>query len=563
MEPHWKSVLPDSPSPEEFGVSPDRMPALIARYLADQDSLNRLLQAPFSALRRERMRGFLAEWRQTLERLPFDTLTQADRVDWFLLRSRMDTELRELEQEERSLASTASLLPFLDSLVALEEDRLALSDVDAEAAAEMLDCIAAQVQELRHSFQIDPQSLCRAAVMEAIRVLVRMQLVLKSWFTFYFGYDPLFTWWVEKPYAALAESLSDYSAFLRNAAGGSEEEAILGSRIGRDVLTEELRAAQIVHTPEELIAAGQAEMHWCREELRRAAQEMGHGDDWRAALEQVKREHVAPGRQPALVRDLAWESMDYIEAEDLMTVPPLARECWRMEMMSPERQKINPFFLGGESIIVSFPTQEMEQAQKRMSLRGNNRAFARATVQHEMIPGHRLQAFYQERWRPYRRMFYTPFWTEGWTLHWEMLLWERGFARTPEERIGMLFWRQHRGARVLFSLGFHLGQMTAAECVQMLVEEVGHERDNALAEVRRSLEGGYDPLYQCAYLIGGLQMHALYQDLVGTGRLSSREFHEAVLRENCMPLATLRALLTGQELCRNFQPEWRFLRNGK
>ena len=127
----------------------------------------------------------------------------------------------------------------------------------------------------------------------------------------------------------------------------------------------------------------------------------------------------------------------------------------------------------------------------------------------------------------------------------------------------MLFWRQHRGARVLFSLGFHLGQMTAAECVQMLVEEVGHERDNALAEVRRSLEGDYDPLYQCAYLIGGLQMHALYQDLVGTGCLSSRDFHEAVLRENCMPLATLRALLTGQEFCRNFQPEWRFLRNGK
>ena len=282
-------MKPHSHSPEEFGVSPDRMPALIARYLADQDTLNRLHQAPFSALRRERMRGFLAGWWQTLERLPFDTLTQADRVDWLLLRSRMDAELRELEQEERSLASTASLLPFLDSLVALEENRLALSDVDAEAAAETLDCIAARVQELRHSFQNDLQRLCRAAVMEAVRVLARMQLVLKTWFTFYHGYDPLFTWWVEKPYAVLTESLTEYSSFLQNAASGTEEEAILGSPIGRDVLTEELRAAQIVHTPEELIAAGQAEMHWCREELRRAAREMGHGDDWRAALEQVKR----------------------------------------------------------------------------------------------------------------------------------------------------------------------------------------------------------------------------------------------------------------------------------
>jgi len=52
----------------------------------------------------------------------------------------------------------------------------------------------------------------------------------------------------------------------------------------------------------------------------------------------------------------------------------------------------------------------------------------------------------------------------------------------------------------------------------MLVEEVGHERDNALAEVRRSFGGDYDPLYQCAYLIGGLQVRALHRELVGSGR---------------------------------------------
>ena len=44
-------------------------------------------------------------------------------------------------------------------------------------------------------------------------------------------------------------------------------------------------------------------------------------------------------------------------------LPPLAAETWRMEMMSAERQKTSPFFLGGETILVSFPTQEMEQPQ--------------------------------------------------------------------------------------------------------------------------------------------------------------------------------------------------------
>jgi len=201
---------------------------------------------------------------------------------------------------------------------------------------------------------------------------------------------------------------------------------------------------------------------------------MGYGNDWRAALDKVKSGHTQPGEQPALVRDLAYEAIHYVEEHELVTVPAVARECWRMEMMSPERQKVNPFFLGGEEIILSFPTSDMEHAQKRMSLRGNNRAFARATVHHELIPGHHLQLFSMARYHPHRQMFWTAFWIEGWTLHWEMLFWERNFARTPEERIGMLFWRMHRGARVIFSLEFHLGQRTAEECVEMLVNEAGH-----------------------------------------------------------------------------------------
>ena len=85
----------------------------------------------------------------------------------------------------------------------------------------------------------------------------------------------------------------------------------------------------------------------------------------------------------------------------------------------------------------------------------------------------------------------------------------RASRERREERAGMLFWRMHRCARIVFSLGFHLGDMTAQECIDMLVDEVGHERDNAAAEVRRSFLGDYDPLYQLAYLIGGSEVHAL------------------------------------------------------
>src|SRR6201999_1699675 len=108
----------------------------------------------------------------------------------------------------------------------------------------------------------------------------------------------------------------------------------------------------------------------------------------------------------------------------------------------------------------------------------------------------------------------TPFSVEGWALYWEFILWDKGFPETPENRIGMLFWRMHRCARIIFSLKFHLGQMTAAECVDFLVQKVGHERATAEGEVRRSFAGDYSPLYQAGYMLGAFELRALRHELV-------------------------------------------------
>jgi uncharacterized protein (DUF885 family) len=200
----------------------------------------------------------------------------------------------------------------------------------------------------------------------------------------------------------------------------------------------------------------------------------------------------------------------------------------------------------------------MAHSDKLMSMRGNNVHFARATVHHELIPGHHLQGFMTDRHRVHRRLFATPFWGEGWALYWEMLLWDEGFARTPEDRVGMLFWRMHRCARIVFSLSFHLGEMTPQQCIDHLVDEVGHERANATAEVRRSVSGDYGPLYQAAYMLGGLQLRALHRELVQSGAMTNRDFHDAILRHNSIPIEMVRTSLTGPLPEKSFVPSWRF-----
>lgn len=42
--------------------------------------------------------------------------------------------------------------------------------------------------------------------------------------------------------------------------------------------------------------------------------------------------------------------------------------------------------------------------------------------------------------------------------------------------------------------------------------------------------GSYPPLHQAAYMLGALQFRALHQELVGSGRMTDREFHDAILR---------------------------------
>ncbi|HVF21884.1 MAG TPA: DUF885 family protein, partial [Pyrinomonadaceae bacterium] len=411
---------------------------------------------------------------------------------------------------------------------------------------------------------------------------------LRNWYAFYNGYDPLFTWWNEEPYRSVDQALTNYSNFIAEKVVGIRVETaqtqtapsrgpgsqgpqrptptarpgdtsdIVGDPIGREALMSELRSEMIPYTPEELIAIGEKEMAWCENEMKKASRDLGYGDDWRKALEHVKNLYVEPGKQPEMIRDLALEAIKFVEDNNLVTVPELAKESWRMEMMTPERQLVSPFFLGGEVIQVSFPTNTMAHEQKMMSMRGNNIHFSRATVHHELIPGHHLQGFMAARHKPYRAIFGTPFWSEGNALYWELLLWDLNFAKTPENRIGMLFWRMHRCARIIFSLSFHLEKMTPQECIDLLVNRVGHERDNATAEVRRSFDGSYGPLYQIAYLIGGLQQYAMHKELVKSGKMTNREYNDALLKENRIPIEMLRAAITNQKLTRDFVTNWRF-----
>jgi uncharacterized protein (DUF885 family) len=602
-----RPVTSQEAAPSEFDFSSSEMRPLIQGFAADQQSLARFYNIEDSPERRERFRKFYTDWLARLAPLKFDRMGQDGKVDYIVFRNSLEHDLRALELSEKSDAEARRLLPFSAVITALEVARQKMEPLDPKEAAAKLSKLQTSIEDARKTLdrqlreQTSPDAV-RQRKVEAARALAMggaLRDTLRTWFTFYNGYDPLFTWWAAEDYRKTDAALQAYTAFLservlglRTTAGTSPAGSgaptapigrggngargtfsapnsttaqagdindIVGNPIGRDALVNELNYEMIPYTPEQLLAIAEKEFAWCEGEMKRASRDMGLGDDWKAALEKVKNMYVEPGKQPEMIRELAVEAIKFVDDHDLVTVPPIARETWRMRMMTPQQQLVNPFFTGGETISVSYPTDSMSYENKLMSMRGNNRPMSKATVFHELIPGHELQGYMAARFKPYRATLgRSAFVTEGWSLYLELLFWDMKFQNTPEERVGALFWHMHRCARIIFSLSFHLGKMTPAECINFLIDRVGFERENAVGEVRRSFNGSYGPLYQAGYLLGGMQLYALHKELVDTGKMTNRQFHDAILRENYIPIEMMRADLTRQPLTRDYKTIWKF-----
>lgn len=534
---------------------------LMVPYDADKASIERFYFIRNSPERREKLVQLNQEYLGLLDKLNFASLPVGSQVDYILFKRNLNEDLRLLETEAREYNLIKPWIPFEDSLYLMEKSRRRGAAIDSKKFADQLSSIQTEIALLTGKLQKEA-TLDMALGNRAAATVKGLQTALKSIFQFYNGYDPQFTWWIPLSYKQTDSLLNSYAIALTKKGKQSSNQktdnsGIVGNPIGREEIIKELQYEMIPYSPEELIAIANKEFAWCDEEVRKASREMGFGDDWKAAQEKVKNSYVPAGEQPQAILKLYNESVAFLKKNNLVTIPPLSEEDWTMDMMSPERQLFAPFFLGGEGLLISYPTNTMKEEDKLMSMRGNNPHFSRATVHHELIAGHHLQGFMNDRYKAYRH-FNTPFWVEGNAVYWEFLLWDKHFPQSPEDKIGMLFWRMHRCARIIFSLNYHLGNWTPQQCIDFLVDRVGHERANAEGEVRRSFTGGYPPLYQIGYMIGAFQFWALKKELVDSGKMTFLQYHDAILHENAMPVEMLRAILTNQKLTKDFKSSWRF-----
>jgi uncharacterized protein (DUF885 family) len=546
----------------------------VEAWKTDKTALERFYSIDFSNTRFERLQQFYLEWEQRLDEVSFHHLDRDEKMDYLLLKNDIAHSQRMLHHDKAQFEETVPFLPFASDIISLEEDRWQLKKIEPQQAAKQIADLISSIKQIRKKIKADEEqaseevkdddklTLSPVLAYRTSRYVESLHRTLQHWYDHFNEFHPEFGWWCQAPFADASNAMKDYAKFLKeDIAGlkGKADDPLVGDPIGAERLLDDLRYEMISYSPEALLAIGEKEFAWCQQEMKRVATEMGFDGNWQSALEHVKARHVPPGEQDQLVARYALDAIAFMDTHDLVSIPPLCRETWRVEMLSEQAQKTLPFAAyGGQHMLVAYPTIGMDDQRKRESMKGNNLHFTRIVTAHELIPGHHLQGFVSQREKTHRSVFRTPFLVEGWALHWEMLLWDQNYARGPEDRMGMLFWRKHRCARIIVSLKFHLNQMTPDEMIHFLVEEVGLERDGATSEVRRYIGDSYSPLYQCAYMIGGLQLRALHRELVGTQKMTNREFHDAVLRQNAIPVALIRAALTKSKIAEEGIGDWLF-----
>src|SRR4029450_12848891 len=117
----------------------------------------------------------------------------------------------QLQEDAKTLGQVLTVAPFAPTIVRLVESRIRVEDMNAQRAAATITEVTKEITRLTAA---PPRVNADQAILGATAV-EQLRAITTEWFTFYNGYDPLFTWWMGVPYTKVDEALKGYASVLR------------------------------------------------------------------------------------------------------------------------------------------------------------------------------------------------------------------------------------------------------------------------------------------------------------------------------------------------------------
>jgi uncharacterized protein (DUF885 family) len=350
---------------------------------------------------------------------------------------------------------------------------------------------------------------------------------------------------------AAAKALARYQAFLAQKVRPKAQGTFA---VGENLFEEILRENHgLDYSASELLRLGKNYIRETREGMESLARGLDPRRSAREILEKAKADHPRPGELLAVYRREVRKAREYVMREGVVTIPE--GESLRVEATPPPMRVLIPYaayMMPGpletkqEGIFLVTPVDwRMPKQAREEKLRGHCRAKIPVTVVHEAYPGHHLQLVYANRYAQTlpRKLgsALSSLFVEGWAFYCEELMESLGYLNDPVQKLARLSDQLWRAARIVIDVSLHTGAMTVEEGVEFLVREVGMERTNAQAEVRRYTMSPTQPL---SYLVGKLEILKVIAELRRSRpKATLREIHDAMLSQGSIPPKLLRERL--------------------
>ena len=308
---------------------------------------------------------------------------------------------------------------------------------------------------------------------------------------------------------------------------------------------------------------GRAEYDRLAAEMAQIARRARGTDDWATVLEEAGKEH--PRTEEAMRDGYAhWtaRARAFLAETGLVTLPP-GEQCmvepspvFQRPVLGVASYNAPPAFSDSwiGHFFVPFAPDGTPEEEIQQRLEANSWGDIPTTSVHEAYPGHHWHLVMRKR-NPsaVRRVFGTPYFTEGWALYAERMMRERGFFTDPIQELCHLNSTLFRAARIIVDTSIHLGEMTHDEAVDFMRTKAGLPEPTAKAEVGRYCAW---PTQASAYLTGCLEILRIRRDWLDARGFHGvapadvpvaalRDFHDTLTESGALPLGLAERVMTG------------------
>ncbi len=326
-------------------------------------------------------------------------------------------------------------------------------------------------------------------------------------------------------------------------------------QLGEEGYTRILREREVLaDDARSLRERGQAELERLDGEMSALARDAAGNADYVEVLRRDDEHH--PPTEPAMLEaytDWTARARGFLASTGLVTLPAGERcavvpsPVFQRPVLGVASYTSPPAFSDRQlgHFFVPFAPDGASEDEVQARLSNNSYGGIPTTAVHEAYPGHHWHLVMRKR-NPsaVRRVYSTPYFSEGWALYAERVMRERGFFEDPLHVLQHLNATLFRAARIVVDTSLHLGEMSYDEGVSFMVERAALPEPVARAEVGRYC---WWPTQASSYLTGCLEileMRKRYLAARGFADVAPadvpvavvRDFHDALTSSGSLPL---------------------------